>query len=207
MKKLLRILIILGCTQFSFGEITSDQIDENAFVQKMEKFYQDLASKNIDAITPLILRHKSVSLEQMVMVGDALERGCLSPVGMNNLNRIAEIKNLDVSFKEMTGVDLISYRLYILRYSDSERLKAMGKEIKVGSISKFQYFEDVHCDIWLCGSDGKWLVACDVSPAFPLNRQSLGFTFLNDKSEADRIQKHYKEMRKASDDSLIGSPK
>jgi len=203
--RLIAILLSLSFTAFSLGGDVSTRMDSVTFTGVLEKFYADLAQRNTAALSPLILHYRSLKAENAMVFGEALARCKDGPVAVTEMPTLIIGTDMEAQFKEMTGLDLVEFKVFIVRYPCSERIRSAYAERGYQPISKLYQFEDAFCDLWLYGSDGKWRVACDLRPFFRIDRQSLGLQLSEDKAYALKRQKSIDEEKLRFEETLLDS--
>lgn len=72
--------------------------------------------------------------------------------------------------------------------------------------SKIEPFEEIYCDLWMCGTDGKWRVACDYYPGVDVHCQTLGLELKKDEATAIEFRKQERLEKDKSEDFWITMP-
>ena len=155
----------------------------------IEGFYESLSKNDLFAIRNLVFHdEKLIDATSSHVYGRALVR---SPdvLGFNQLPRIANGEGIRKGFKSWTGLDVVDYRVLIVRYELSPRMRADKSARGFKPHSKIEPFEEIYCDLWMCGTDGKWRVACDYYPGVDVHCQTLGLALTKDEAEAIESRK------------------
>jgi hypothetical protein len=146
-----------------------------------QKFYGDIGSGNIESIRPLII---PVGGYQQSVFGEALLRNPAGPFGVSRITKITNPKTLNESFKRLTGSDVVLYQFLAIRYKLPPAVEKTLLSKGVLLDSKWVDLEEVFCDLWIFGSDGKWRVACDYTPGVAVDCQTLGLMFADSPEQA-----------------------
>ena len=202
--RLLTIIFSLGYSAVSLGGDVSTPMDSVTFTGVLEKFYADLAQKNTAALTAMTLHYSTLKPENAMLYGEALVRSPDGPLAVAELPSLVSGAEIGVQFKEMTGINLVDSKVFIVRYPYSRVVKSAIEEKGVVPASKLYKFEDSFCDLWLYGSDGKWRVACNFKPFFRIDRQSLGLQLTEDKAYAIKRQKDLEDAQKRFEKMSLG---
>lgn len=158
-----------------------------------EKFYRDLGEGNLDSIRAMII---PISGDLQSISGAALFRNSAGPFSVSRITQIANANNINKPFKRSIGCDVVLYQYLAVRYkypADVEQ-KLMSKRVR--PYSKWAELEEVFCDLWIFGSDGKWRVACDYFPGAALDCQTLGIKFMKNSKQAESDQSRIAEIIK-----------
>jgi hypothetical protein len=189
---------------FSVAQTPAIVMDEGRFVSVFEKFYSDLAKGSAATVAPRVIHYRAVSLENAFLYGAALERGPEEPLSITPQSQLADQKLIAEPFKLMTGQDLVSCRLLIVSYPYPKHARDTLAARGAKPFSRFYRFEDVHCDLWMLGTDGEWRVACDYHPGYGPHNQTLGLQFTDDKDFAEKQRLGQAASRKQWEKSLVG---
>lgn len=167
-----------------------------------EKFYGDISSGNIESIRPLII---SIIGNHQSVYGEALLRNPAGPFGISKITQIANPINFNQSFKRLTGYDVVLYQFLAIKYKYPSDIEKKLISNGVSLESKWLELEEVFCDLWIFGSDGKWRVACDYSPQAALDCQTLGLMFMETSERAAKEQTRIAKEVIDKYDSITGS--
>lgn len=167
-----------------------------------EKFYGDLGSRNIESIQKFVI---PVSGDHQSVYGEALLRNPAGPFGISKITQIANPINFNQSFRRLTGSDVVLYQFLAIKYKYPSDIEKKLISNGVSLESKWLELEEVFCDLWIFGSDGKWRVACDYSPQAALDCQTLGLMFMETPDRAAKEQTRIAREVKDKYDSITGS--
>jgi hypothetical protein len=172
----------------------------------IERFYEDLSKNNLLAIRNSVFHDETlIDAASSHVYGRTLVR---SPdiLGFNQLPRISNVEGIRKGFKSWTGLDVVDYRVLIVRYELSPRMRADKLARGFKPNSKIEPFEEIYCDLWMCGTDGKWRVACDYNPGVDVDCQSLGLALTKDEAKAIQSREQERLDKEKSDDFWINGP-
>lgn len=172
----------------------------------IERFYEDLSKNNLLTVRDSVFHDETlIDAVSSHVYGSALVR---SPdiLGISQLPRIANVEGIRKGFKSWTGLDFVDYRVLIVRYELSPRLRAHWKTLGFRPHSKIEPLEETYCDLWMCGTDGKWRVACDYYPGVDVHCQSLGLALTKNEAKAIESRKQERMDKEKSEDFWINMP-